>query len=304
MGGAKTGPAPAASPVAGRLCIMVAAVVWSTSGALTKLLREDTVFHLNEPKVEAVQIAFYRALFAGSVLALFVRRREVRFRPAMVPTVLSFAVMNATFVAAMAGGKAANAILLQYTAPMWMYLASIWLLGEPADPRGGISLAIGLVGIGVILIGGWQGGELSVMGLGLASGLGFAGVLIGLRVMRGESPGWLTVVNHFFGALALLPWVIGEPVPTLPQFVVLFLYGALQMGLPYLLMAQGLRSVSPQEAGTLTLLEPILNPVWAYLASPATEALHAHTLVGGAFILGALAYRYWPRRPPMAKIVE
>jgi drug/metabolite transporter, DME family len=54
--------------------------------------------------------------------------------------------------------------------------------------------------------------------------------------------------------------------------------------------------VSAQEAGTLTLLEPLLNPLWAYLVSPATEVPHPLTFVGGAIILGALAWRYWPSR--------
>jgi drug/metabolite transporter (DMT)-like permease len=76
----------------------------------------------------------------------------------------------------------------------------------------------------------------------------------------------------------------------------LFLFGAVQMGLPYWLMARGLRAVGPNEAGTLTLLEPLLNPVWAYLVSPATERPKPATLVGGALILAGIAYRYWPRR--------
>jgi drug/metabolite transporter (DMT)-like permease len=59
-------------------------------------------------------------------------------------------------------------------------------------------------------------------------------------------------------------------------------------------MARGLRSGSPQEAGTLTLLEPLLNPLWAYLVSPATETPTPFTFAGGACILGALAWRYWP----------
>jgi drug/metabolite transporter (DMT)-like permease len=64
------------------------------------------------------------------------------------------------------------------------------------------------------------------------------------------------------------------------------------MGLPYWLMSRGLRSVSPQEAGAITLLEPILNPVWAYLV--ANEEPPLATVFGGLFILGALAWRYWP----------
>ena len=74
------------------------------------------------------------------------------------------------------------------------------------------------------------------------------------------------------------------------------MFGSVQMGLPYFLFARGLRSVSPQEAGAITLLEPVLNPLWAYLISPETDTPTVFTAVGGILILGALGYRYMPRR--------
>jgi drug/metabolite transporter (DMT)-like permease len=279
-----------------RLCIVLAAMLWSTSGAFTKFLREDTALGVNEPTLLPEQLAFGRVFFAGLVLLPLLRRGDMSFQPMMLATGVSFAVMNALFVKALAEGSAANAILLQYTAPMWMYLVSVTWLGEPADRRGAVALLIGLAGIGLIVGGGWQGGQLRVVLTALGSGAAYAGVLIGLRVLRHSSPRWLTVFNHLFSALALLPWVWGLPSPSTPQLALLFLFGALQMALPYWLVARGLRSVSPQEAGTLTLLEPLLNPLWAYLVSPATETPSPWTFAGGAFILGALAYRYWPSR--------
>src|SRR5262249_25464658 len=155
----------------------------------------------------------------------------------------------------------------QYTAPMWMFLASVWWLGERADVRSLVALLIGLAGIAVIVVGGWQGGELGIIGIALTSGLAYAGVMIFLRVLRGVSSRWLTVLNHLGGALVLVPFVYHLEMPTLPQLGVLFVYGAAQMAIPYWLVARGLRSVSPQEAGTITLLEPLLNPLWAYLVS-------------------------------------
>jgi drug/metabolite transporter (DMT)-like permease len=69
-------------------------------------------------------------------------------------------------------------------------------------------------------------------------------------------------------------------------------------------MARGLRTVGPQEAGTLALLEPLLNPVWAYLVSPERERPTVYVLLGGTCILGALAYRYWPATPvPLAPVL-
>ena len=168
----------------------------------------------------------------------------------------------------------------------------------PIADAGHTRLALAaLAGIAVIIYGGWRGEQLEVVALGLLSGLFFAGVLLGLRFQRGASPIWLTVVNHGFAGVVLLPFLWGYPLPTLPQVGWLALFGVFQMGLPYALMARGLRTVSPQEAGTLSLLEPMLNPVWAYLVSPEKERPTVYVLLGGVCILGALAYRYWPVRP-------
>lgn len=284
----------------GRLCVVVAAVLWSTSGGFTKLLTKPTGLHLDEPRLTGIQIAFARVLFAGLLLSPFLRRCDISWRPAMLATAISFAAMNALFVSAMAAGPAANAILLQYTAPMWMYLFSVWWLREPADRRGAVSLGIGMIGIGLIVAGGFldssQEGQLPAIVLALGSGVTYAGVLVGLRALRDVSSRWLTVFNQAVSAAVLLPFVWGSTFPSPGQLVVLSLFGTLQLAVPYWLVARGLRSVSPQEAGTLTLLEPILNPLWAYLASPATDRPSLWTFSGGFFILGALAYRYWPLR--------
>jgi drug/metabolite transporter (DMT)-like permease len=278
----------------GRLCIALAALLWSTSGAFTKVLTLDTPLGLNTPKIEPLQIAFYRALFAGVVLLPTLRPGDLSFRPLMLGMAGCFAVMNATFVSALALGTAANAILLQYTAPMWMYLASVWWLGEPPDRRSFAALWIGVLGIGIIVWGGRMEAQLDVIAIALVSGLTYAGVIVFLRVLRDASPRWLTVLNQLVSALVLVPFVWNQPLPTAGQLGVLFVYGAGQMTIPYWLMARSLKAVSPQEAGIISLLEPLLNPLWAYWISG--EQPSAYTLAGGAFILGALVWRYWPRR--------
>ncbi|MFO0965575.1 MAG: EamA family transporter [Gemmataceae bacterium] len=293
------------SPAQGRLCIAAAALLWSLGGAFAKVLTQPTAFGLDEPALETlpvagyplpVQIACYRSLFAGLVLVPLVKKGDLTIRPLMWLMAFCFTIMNATFITAMALGTAANAILLQYTAPLWMYLAGIFLLGERAERRNTISLLVGLTGIAIIIAGGWTEGEPVVILVALASGVSYAGVLICLRVLRDVSSRWLTVWNHLLGGLVLIPLLITLRPPTFAQFLTLFLYGSVQMGLAYWLVARGLRVVPPQEAGTIMLLEPILNPVWAYLVSPRTEAPDAWTYLGGAIILLALAYRYAPGR--------
>jgi drug/metabolite transporter (DMT)-like permease len=289
--------------VQGRLCIAAAAVLWSTSGFFSKVLTQPVGFGVDEPHLAPMQIAFFRVLFAGLFLLPLLRPAQVVVRPAMLGMALSFAAMNATFISAQVLGKAANAILLQYTAPLWIYLFCVGVLREPADRRNTVALIFGLAGVAVILAGGWAGEDLAVLGLGLASGVTYASIVLFLRVLRSEASTWLTVWNHLTAALLLAPFgliVKWDPltlgVPTWPQIGVLFVYGALQMGFPYFLMARGLRVVSPQEAGALTLVEPVLNPLWAFLVSPETETPGPATLAGGALILAGLAWRYRPQR--------
>jgi drug/metabolite transporter (DMT)-like permease len=177
-----------ASLTQARFCVLLAALLWSTSGAFTKVLRENTGLGLNEPIIDPLSIAFWRVAFAAAVFLPTVRRHELRFRPALWLTGLAFALMNALFVSAMALGSSANTILLQYTAPMWVYLICVGILREPAEKRGTVTLLIGLAGIGILLARGWTGSRLPSIALALGSGFSYALVMLGLRVQRGESP--------------------------------------------------------------------------------------------------------------------
>ncbi|HVS35300.1 MAG TPA: DMT family transporter, partial [Gemmataceae bacterium] len=238
----------------GRLCIVLAALLWSTSGAFTKLLTQPTGYGLDHPaageRLDGLQIAFGRAFFAGLSLLTLLRRGDVSFRPAMIPVAICFTAMNALYVTAMAIGSAANAVFLQYTAPIWLAFAGVFWLKEPADGRTLLSLAVSMVGVAVIVAGSWND-QLLAAGLAVGSGVTYAGVLIGLRLLRGLSSRWLTVFNHLFAAAALSPALLfcWKATPSWPQVVTLALYGSLQMGLPYFLAARGLRVVSSQEAG-------------------------------------------------------
>ena len=167
----------------------------------------------------------------------------------MVPT---FAAMNALFISAIALGTAANAILLQNSAPFFVYFVSVYLLGEPADGRSLYALFLGMAGMVVIVAGtGTVDGRFDVTLMALGSGLTYGIIILCLRQMRDVSSQWLIVQNHlgsvFFLGLAILLWN-GIPYwldwvtrPTARQLGVLAVWGSIQMGLPYWLFARGLR---------------------------------------------------------------
>lgn len=293
MSGATTGRWP------GRLLVLSAAVLWSLSGAFTKILTGTegwaAELGLNDPPPPPLLIAFFRTFFAALFFLPWLGKVRLRFRWPMLWMVLSFAAMNATFVTAMVIGTAANAIVLQYTAPVWLYLAGIWWLNERPEHRSTTALILAMSGVAVIVLDACLHAASEILGgilLGLASGLAYAGVVFFLRLLRDEPGQWLTVQNHLCAALFLSPLLLWLPWPTWSQVAFLALYGVVQMGIPYMLLSRGLRSVSASEAGTLTLVEPILNPLWTYLAVGEVPA--AATFVGGALILSGLAWRYLP----------
>jgi drug/metabolite transporter (DMT)-like permease len=116
----------------------------------------------------------------------------------------------------------------------------------------------------------------------------------------------LTALNMLGSGLLLVVFVLQSrgwaetaewlSAPTWRQLAFIAVFGTLQMATPYWLFTRGLRAVTPQEAGVITLLEPVLNPVWAYMIAPDRETPTPWTLAGGGVLLAALAWRYWPTR--------
>jgi drug/metabolite transporter (DMT)-like permease len=98
----------------------------------------------------------------------------------------------------------------------------------------------------------------------------------------------ITKVNLLVASVVLVPVVVFLPLPTFSQLTTLMLFGVVQMAIPYLMAARGLKSVTAGEAGLITLIEPVASPLWAYIVSPATETPAWTTFVGGGFIVAAL----------------
>lgn len=266
---------------AARLLVLTAALLWSTSG-----------FFVKAPYLKGWPgpvIAFWRAVFACVVLWPMVRRPTWSWK--ILPAAATFVVMNYTYLEAMARGSAANAIWLQCTAPVWVLLVGVFIFGERAGWRDWLLVAFAVAGVAVILYYESKGESFEAVGWGLASGLFYAGVVLSLRQMRTMESAWIVAVNHLATAIVLAPLaLVGSHFPAGIQWPYLAGLGMLQMGLPYVLFARGLKHVTGHEATGIGLLEPILVPVWVYLAWGDKPAWW--TLAGGGLILLGLAIRY------------
>jgi drug/metabolite transporter (DMT)-like permease len=297
-----------------RACLVLAAVLWSLGSVFMRLLGEPLGVGLNQPKLTQLQIAFYRGLFGGLVVLAMVRRADVQFRPLMLPMVVAFTVMSGLYLSALGLGPAANAIFLQNTAPLWVYLFAVVLLGEPSDRRGWQTVLLGAAGAVVIVAGNWPHGlppehqraQARILLMGVGSGVVYAVVVLFLRALREHSSAWLVALNLIGTAVTLGLFVLVNDgweafaawatAPSAKQVVVLVVFGAFQMALPYWLFTRGLRTVAPHEAAIITLIEPLLNPVWAYLLTPEKDTPTVWMFAGGGLLLFALVWRYIPAR--------
>jgi drug/metabolite transporter (DMT)-like permease len=276
----------------GRLLIVLAALMWSTAGFLAQAEAFD---EWGEPAWRGTLLAFWRSFFAAAVLIPFIRRPRWDVR--LVPMSASFAAMTVLYLSAITLTTAANAIWLQATAPIWVFLVSVFWFRESAAARDVLLLLFGMLGVGIILWHEVQGEELPGVVCGLLSGVTFGVVMLSLRRLRNEDAVWLIALNHSVTALVLLPVVIWRGGwPEMSQWPYLIALGVIQMGIPYILFARGVRSVASHEASMIALLEPVLLPVWVVLVLGFVPAWW--TIAGGVLILSGLLLRYLPLPSP------
>ena len=208
----------------------------------------------------------------------------------IVISVVTYTAAISAFVAANKLTTAANAIVLQYTAPMFVFLFSRLVLGEKVSKANGVALLLAMAGVCAISVENVGRPEMSGVILALSSGVLFAAYMINLRNAQAVNAAYLTWINNLGCALLLLLLVKSQLSLDLKQVVILAVMGAVQLGLPYFLFSKGLQTVPLQEASLIALIEPVLNPVWVALAFG--EIPSAATFSGGGLILFGLAARY------------
>ncbi len=270
----------------GRLFILVSALLWSLAGVFIKSL-----------ELHPLTIVFYRSLFASLFFFLLVKKKSRTVNIPLLISVLSYTAAISSFVSANKLTTAANAIVLQYTAPIFVFIFARLLFREAISKLNLATLLAGTVGVGIIFAG--SAGQPDIRGVGVAilSGLFFSIYMTNLRFLKQVDPAYLTLANNLACCVVLLPWVQSHLILSLRETLTLGVMGVVQLGIPYFLFSKGLGKISLQEASLIVLIEPVLNPVWVALAFG--EIPSRATLIGGGVILLSLGFHYawlWIRR--------
>ncbi|HVG44121.1 MAG TPA: DMT family transporter [Longimicrobium sp.] len=266
-----------------RLEILGAALLFSTGGAAIKATA-----------LTSWQVASFRSGVAALTVFLLLpaARRGWSWRVLLVS--VTYAGTMVTFVAANKLTTSANAVFLQATSPLYVLLASPFLLREKIRGRDLAFIAVVALAMGLFFVERPPAAATAPdprLGniLALVSGVLYAAMIMGLRWLGGRAGGGenslsTVVAGNAIACLVCLPFALPAPVGAADVAVIGYL-GVFQIGAAYVLLTNGLRHVTALEGSTLLLLEPALNPFWSWIVHRENPGFWS--LAGGALILGA-----------------
>ena len=259
------------------LQLLATALLWSLAGVLIKSV-DWSMF----------AIAGGRSAIAALFLLAVAGRPRFTWSKPQVLGAVGYAVTMLSFVSATRLTSAANAILLQYTAPLYVALAAPKLLGEPTRRADWLCIGLALCGMTLFFLD-----DLSSAGylgncVALLSGLGFASIAIFLRKQKDDSTYESVLLGNIITALVCFPAYFGITSDAKSWGVMLFM-GIVQTGLSYYLYSKAIRQVRAVDAMLIPIIEPLLNPVWVFLVIG--EAPGRMAVYGGILVISAVAAR-------------
>jgi drug/metabolite transporter (DMT)-like permease len=258
--------------------LVLAALCWSLGGLLIKSVGWPPL-----------AVAGGRGLVAGLFLLATNRGLQFRFSRPQVIGALGYAACTVTFCTATKLTTAANAILLQYTAPVWVALFGAWLLREPATRADWWTIVVVLAGMTLFFADGLDVTAVLGNSIAVLSGVCFAAMTIALRRQKDGSPVESIILGNLLAFLVGLPWIVRAPALSASGWAALITLGVVQLGVSYWLYARAIRHVTALEAVLIPVIEPILNPVWVLLTLGERPTLLA--LGGGVIVLAAVTWR-------------
>jgi drug/metabolite transporter, DME family len=268
------------------LCLLAAAVIFSTAGLAIKL-----------SGLTAWQIAAGRAAIAACTFFLVLPEARRGWTRAALLAAVPYAATMVLFVVSTRLTTAANAIVLQSTAPLYLLLLGPWLLHEAVRRRDVGFLVVMLLGVALVTLDGDRT-DVTVPArtignlIALASGVAWAFTILTLRGLARDEPGppaATLIAGNLLAFAVTAPMAVPVgPVGWWDAAAVLYL-GTIQIPVAYLLFARGMRRVRALPASLLMLLEPVLNPVWVWLLHG--EAPGPLGVLGGALVLVAAVIR-------------
>jgi len=183
---------------------------------------------------------------------------------------------------------AANTILLQYTAPVYVAILAWIILKEKPSFDNWIALAI--ISLGMMLFFSEKLSPGNMIGniLAILSGLALAFFTVFMRMQKGNSPYESFLLAHLITFTASIPFIFRSGLPGASGWIGILMLGIFQTGFASLFFSYGIKQVPALKAMLILALEPILNPIWVFLFAGEVPGINA--IIGGIFIIGAVFF--------------
>jgi len=256
--------------------MVACAFLWSTGGLFIKLIDWNPFW-----------ISGLRSLIAGVFLFSLIRTVRLQWSWPLLGAALANALCMILFVVSNKYTTSANAIVIQYWAPVATALWAVLFLKEKVHAEQLVALVATLAGLALLFADKLGGGEFWGNLMALGSGLAFSLMFLFTRLQKhGEGAALQSLMlSHVVCAVASLSVAAFQPPPqvTLTSGLSILALGVGQIGLAAVFFSYGIRRVSAVTANLLSVIEPLFNPVWVFLV--VGEAPSAYTFAGGALIL-------------------
>lgn len=257
--------------------VAAAALLWSTGGFLIKLIGWN-----------AMAINGARSAVALVFILSVTGRPAFTWSRWQLAGAVAYATVTASFTAATQLTTAANAILIQYTAPVYVALFGAWFLNEKAQKRDWAAIAFVLFGLFL-----FSRDDLTMKGswgilLAFVSSLSLAALILCLRRQKNASPLETILLGNILAIVTGAPFMLGQA-PSAGSWLWIALLGCFQLGLPFILQTRALTQLAAVEVISIQVIEPVLNPVWALIF--VGEKPGGWAIIGGAISLAAVTIR-------------
>jgi drug/metabolite transporter (DMT)-like permease len=257
--------------------LLLTALLWSFGGVLIKSVDWNPM-----------AIAGMRSALSIPVLVVAFRGWRIRWAGTHLVGALFYAATVIMFVVSNRMTTAANAILLQYTAPVYVAIAGAWLLGERARWFDWAAIAAAIGGMALFFLDDLSFESFRGSVISLVNGVTFAFLIVMMRKQKDRSPEGSVILGNILTALVCLPFMFRR-MPGAASWVSLGLLGFFQIGLAYVCFATAIRTATALQAIMIPLIEPVLNPIWVFLVIG--ERPGEWAVPGGAIVILSVAGR-------------